>query len=364
VKFVRVRGRHPIAVTLSLMGLVGACGGDHDAGLGAGGSAAQDGGGTGGVVQTGGSGSGSTGTGGNGPTDASSGVGGAAGTGGSMRAGGSAGMGGSAGTGGNAGTGGGANTDATGGTGGTSDGGFGADGASADAAADAPTDAQDAAPEVASATDGGATDARTTDAGSVQDAPGDAAPSCDGGNNPYAYTFDTTTQGWGKWVADLSNPNGTRLEHAANEGMPCPGALRLSVDFSYGQTASAAIFYGDSMNGVPADWSGKSKLHAWIKLESGMATALNGIQLFVQNASVRGPRVFDYDNWNNAWLSGWVFSDNGWHEEVLDLTNGFSGSTSLINQIGVQVDPLASAPAGGPASPGTIVVDIDNVWLE
>jgi len=103
-------------------------------------------------------------------------------------------------------------------------------------------------------------------------------------------------------------------------------------------------------------------------LVSGAIAALNGAQLFVLNATIQGQTIVHNANWNDAWMPATLLADNAWHEAVLDLTPNapipFQGTTSVINQIGVQIVPFPAQLPGGPNTPGTMVIDVDTVWLE
>jgi hypothetical protein len=284
-----------MVLSLGVVGVAGTLGCGSDNG---------GGGGTGGHSGTGGhAGSGNAGAGGKGGTGGGGNVAGTTGAGGTGEAG-SAGGGGAGGTGGGAGG-------SAGGTGGSAGG-------------------------------GGATGVCTTSF------PGRLLFDFDGGANA----------GWGA-VVDGDNANSGLAPSFGStlaDGHTCPGAIMVDVPFtaySSKEAVSATFNYGTA-----ADWTGFSKLHFWIKIETSTIAELNGVQTFIQS---NGYAIYT-SQFTNA---SPTFVNGDWQEVVMDLDPSSNTPVlSTVNQLGVQVLLASAAPSAGPATPNPVTFLVDDIWLE
>jgi hypothetical protein len=174
------------------------------------------------------------------------------------------------------------------------------------------------------------------------------------------YNFNTSVQGWGGGTYQA--PAGLVTAFAAAEGHSCLGAAQLTIPFAtYGQNADIEI-----NPGPPMDFTGKSKLHFWAKVTvAGGATAgIAAIQFYV-NTGGYSKYSGNYINLTQTLSDGGSFSDGNWHEGVYNIAaNTANIVVGVINQFGVQIVTPGSAPGGGPASPPTVVLVVDDVWLE
>ncbi len=211
---------------------------------------------------------------------------------------------------------------------------------------------------------GGKTDGGTdSGAGGAADAHADTGPvdttpcvTSFGAGNQLLYSFDS---GYGNWFAEVQNL-GYSFGFSPTEHNTCPGALSMTVDFvSYGDPgASVSTTFGNT----PANWTGFSKLHIWVKLVTTDYTAINGIQSFINSNGYA-----NYSN-SNVFLGGSTFSDGAFHELVFDLNhpNTSTGAVffSVINKMGVQLLVKGAPTEGGVPSAAPVDVLIDDVWLE
>jgi len=103
------------------------------------------------------------------------------------------------------------------------------------------------------------------------------------------------------------------------------------------------------------DWTGKSKLHAWYKVDTASGTShINFLQFF---ANTSGFNHYISTNASGTW------DDGAWYEIVVDLnTTGFIKND--VKQFGLQINLKSTAPTGGPAVPPTTSVYLDDIWLE
>ena len=116
------------------------------------------------------------------------------------------------------------------------------------------------------------------------------------------------------WTADVTGL-GYTFNGVTNDGNTCPGAISLTVQFNAFGNPGEDVSYG---YGTAADWTGFSKLHAWVKLVTSTYAAVNGVQPFVQSNS--------YNSYVNGGFVGQsTFSNGAWHELVLDFAHpGFA----------------------------------------
>jgi hypothetical protein len=144
-------------------------------------------------------------------------------------------------------------------------------------------------------------------------------------------------------------------------GHTCPGSLAATTNFEGMQYPILQQFLFD---GTAGDWTGYTKLHAWIKVVMSPSTDIGSAGTFVQNYSFA--HGFDTDG---SGVTG--ASDQNWHESVLQLvpTAADAGSNGYdpgaINQFGVQAGAggTAYSAADGGALP-VATVYIDDIWLE
>jgi hypothetical protein len=183
------------------------------------------------------------------------------------------------------------------------------------------------------------------------------------------YNFDTGSTtvptGWAPGKAYLTTDaglNAATLSVSLTEGKFCPGALKAVLPFtSYtafdvdGGAVGAVIQYATG-TGVVLDWTGKTKLHGWAKIDTSNGVGhLGFIQLYANTA--------DYGHYISAQPSGGIFADGAWHEMIVDLTgNGFV--LTNVKQYGLQVSLKSTAPSAGPVTPVTTTVYLDDLWLE
>ncbi|GHN01080.1 hypothetical protein WSM22_25690 [Cytophagales bacterium WSM2-2] len=174
------------------------------------------------------------------------------------------------------------------------------------------------------------------------------------------YSFDANLQGWG--AGTFQAPAGLAAAFTSAEGHSCPGAGKLTIPFAtYGQNADIEINPGPAM-----DFTGKSKLHMWAKIQipAGTAAAINGVQAYV-NTGGYSKYKGNFVSFSGALPGGGSFSDGNWHEIVFDIAGNLSSITvSVINQFGLQILLQGSAPGGGPATPPQVILLIDDVWVE
>ncbi len=73
----------------------------------------------------------------------------------------------------------------------------------------------------------------------------------------------------------------------------------------------------------------------------------------------------NFIGFSNTLPDGGSFADGNWHEILFDIA-GNSGSITVndIDQFGVQIVTAGSAPGGGPATPPSVTLFVDDVWLE
>ncbi len=239
----------------------------------------------------------------------------------------------------------------------TADTGTGAGGSNADARADVATD---------KGTDTGSGD---TSADMAVDTPVDTGHDASGpcvtdygAGNPVQFAFDGGANGG--WVVFQTHYTGnpdplfTRsLAASFTEGHSCAGALLEALNFaSYGQSGAIEYFYGVSPAG--ANWTGYKALHAWIKMETATPSEVSGVVFYMKS----GNQVF----YQSAFAAGSALAD--WHEVVIDLTRAPSNGTGVaindVQQIGFETFLNATPAAGAPATPSSVYVLADDIWLE
>jgi hypothetical protein len=201
----------------------------------------------------------------------------------------------------------------------------------------------------------------------------DAASSCTtalgdftdaGGQLLYGFDGGTLT-GWLAQTMDSADAGlvGT-LGDTLTDGHACPGALTLTAPFTaYGSQENAQALV--SLGG--ANWTGRTKLHSWVKLETASYPGISGVQAYVQTDS--------YAYYTDQFVDSAVLADGAWHEIIVDLvdlsndsyTNVPDGGTidlAAVSALGVQVSAPTTAPAGGPTAPSTATLLVDDIWVE
>ncbi len=175
------------------------------------------------------------------------------------------------------------------------------------------------------------------------------------------YSFDSNLQGWS--AGTYQAPAGLSTAFTTGDGHSCPGAAQMTIPFaSYGQNADIEI----NPYPNPLDFTGKSKLHFWARVQvpAGTEAAINGVQAFV-NTGGYSKYKGNFVGYANTLSDGGKFSDGNWHEIVFDIAGNLGSITvNVINQLGVQIVTQGSAPGGGPATPPTVTLTVDDVWLE
>ena len=173
-------------------------------------------------------------------------------------------------------------------------------------------------------------------------------------------SFDSNLQGFG--AGSYQAPTGLAASQTTGQGHSCPGAAQLLIPFaSYGQNADLEI-----NPGPPMDFTGKTTLHFWVKVQipASTAAAINGVQAFV-NTGGYSKYKGNFVGFSNALPGGGSFADGNWHEIIFDIAGNLGSITvNVINQFGIQIVTAGSAPGGGPATPPTVTLFVDDVWLE
>ncbi len=174
------------------------------------------------------------------------------------------------------------------------------------------------------------------------------------------YSFDTNLQGWGGGTYQRLQAYHLNLQQ--RRAHSCPGAAQLNIPFTaYGQNADVEISPGPPMN-----FTGKTKLHFWAKVQipAGTAAAINGVQAFL-NTGGYSQYKGNFVSFSNTLADGGSFADGNWHEIIFDIA-GNAGSITIsdIDQFGVQIVTMSSAPGGGPSVPPMVKLFVDDIWIE
>jgi hypothetical protein len=137
----------------------------------------------------------------------------------------------------------------------------------------------------------------------------------------------------------------------------CVGSLKGTFPFtSYTLFTSAQTANESGVLGYTGavDWTGKSRLHAWVKVDGANGVNHIGYLQFFATSSTGG---YQSQVDNGAWYNA------TWHEIVWDLpTTGWSKAG--VTSYGLQVNLKSAAPSGGPATPPVTIVYLDDIWLE
>jgi hypothetical protein len=206
---------------------------------------------------------------------------------------------------------------------------------------------------LASGAEGGLADSGSD--GSVNDAAGPLAPSLlFGFDNPGGLDL-----GWSGYTGSNST---ALLGETVTDGYTCPGALAMNVTYSgYGVNSGAIFNYGGGA--AAKDWTGRTKLHAWIKLTTSDYTVLGGVQQIVDS---NGYAVHRY----GGYLPATLLSDGKWHESVVSLVPPAPDAATvdyvptIVNEFQFQLLSQGAQVDGGPAAPPPAALLVDDIWLE
>jgi hypothetical protein len=139
-------------------------------------------------------------------------------------------------------------------------------------------------------------------------------------------------------------------------GFGCPGALSLALTYTaYGVNSGLDRFY-TSGGGATQDWTGRVRLHFWVKVVTSDYTTINGLEEFVQSGST----LKQY----SPFLTGSSLAGGGWVQSVVDLTPGANFDPTTVAGFEVQLQTIAAGIDGGPAAPPAATVLVDDIWLE
>ncbi|MBV9948402.1 MAG: hypothetical protein JOZ69_16240 [Myxococcales bacterium] len=191
-------------------------------------------------------------------------------------------------------------------------------------------------------------------------APGDAAS--EGGTHLdplLLFGFDNGSNlGWGSNAVTGATVS---LGATLNDGHACLGALQLYTTYTaYNANPLVQFVYGGNAAGA-MNWSGRSKLHVWLKVTTSDYTALSGARAFVLSNN--------YVSFGSPLVGAATLADRLWHETTVDLTpppagGGSALDPSVINGLGAQIVNQSAATAGGPAAPSPTTLLVDDIWLE
>jgi hypothetical protein len=366
----RSKGTLAVLLGAAALALVApSCGGDDDDTTATGGKGGAGGkAGTGGTASgTGGSKSGTGGaTGGNksGNTGGAVGTGGAStgGTGGAEETGGTATGGKGGGTGGK-----------DGGTGGTATGGTkadaGAGGTGAEGGAEGGMGPEGGTGQGGSVNppEGGSAGESTGGAPQGGEAGAGGGPSCPAAARTNVATFDGgVISGWAVQVSKNVLAPGTPdptlvMSGSTTEGHDGAGAVKTVITWTgYGSSTAQysgqqiQLYHYDSLN-----WTCKTKMHGWMKVtmpggpDSEDYATIFGWQLTVNS----GPSYSFKSSFSK-------YTDEQWHEFVVDLTDTDNVHLDDIRVLGDFISTMDTQPSGAPAVPPETTIYYDDLWIE
>jgi hypothetical protein len=139
------------------------------------------------------------------------------------------------------------------------------------------------------------------------------------------------------------------------DGHTCNGALDLAVTTyaQYGTNVQAYFNYGGSAQ----DWTGYTKLHAWLKIVSSDYSTIQGVEPRVDSSGYA-------DKLFGGFVSGSTFADGGWHETVVPLTAGASYVPAGVNGYQFELQLVGAKPGGAAATPPAATLLVDSIWIE
>ncbi|HVY25655.1 MAG TPA: hypothetical protein VHB79_03860 [Polyangiaceae bacterium] len=192
---------------------------------------------------------------------------------------------------------------------------------------------------------------------------GGSAPACvwKAVGSTYSDGFDGGLDGNGFDIAvTMSSMTSTLGATASSEwdeavGKTCPGALRLEAVFKGYASGQAPdeVAIAD-LRFTEADWTGRTKLHAWVRV-SPVKAPITGVQFFlISGSSYLYKSVFDDGS----------FGAGQWYELVLPLVPGASYDPKLVQRLGVKITLRRDGAANNPPQAPTVDVWLDDVWVE
>jgi hypothetical protein len=247
------------------------------------------------------------------------------------------------------------------------------DGSPLDAApGDAQPDASDAGPDATSA-DGAALDAAdaSADAPSEAGSPGDASEGggCtttiglfdDSGTAQLLFGFDSPTDinTFTAYTFPASASTDT-LTQSPTEGAPigCPGAAALNLTYSAYGVQSGIDYDFPTLQ----DWTGRVRLHMWIKLVTSDYTTINGVQPIA--FSETAPNTTFLDQFGQ-FLAGSAFAGGTWVELVTDVSTANANFVpTAVTGFEIRLTTVSTMADGGPAAPPSATLLVDDIWLE
>jgi hypothetical protein len=174
------------------------------------------------------------------------------------------------------------------------------------------------------------------------------------------FGFDGVTggapAGWITSTSDEGTDAGSlfTLGSSSTVGDTCPGSLELTARFmAYGESVEVEYNYAPA-----TDWTGRTMLHASVMITASETdfAALIGTNSFVQSNN--------YADFTAQFTVAATFSDENWHEISLALQTGSSYDPTAVNQFAIQLLTSSEKPDGGPAAPGSVVMYVDDIWIE
>jgi hypothetical protein len=219
------------------------------------------------------------------------------------------------------------------------------------------------------ASEGAATDAMseggdaTTDGGVCVTTIASLGRSADAGEGGAAPTvlfdFDASTADAGldpnfsNSTYPTANATGT-LSLTSADGHPCDGALKLAVTF----TACGPhddIYYNYGSGSSAKNWTGYTKLHAWLKVVTTDYSDIQGVEPRVDSNGYAS-QLF------GGFVSGATLADGAWHESVSILAPGSDYVPAAINGFQFEFQTTSCGPDGGVPPSATLL--IDSIWIE
>jgi hypothetical protein len=152
------------------------------------------------------------------------------------------------------------------------------------------------------------------------------------------------------------------------EGHICPGALALNATATaYGVNAGLNFNFGNPGQ----DWTGRKRLHFWIKLVTSNYGAFNGVVELVQSNNFGDTRYGTSQTSPPGYFAATAYSGGGWIESVVDLTPPPQDAGDAVapdydpanvNYFEIRLIALPVPDGGGSPPPATLLVD--DIWLE
>jgi hypothetical protein len=140
---------------------------------------------------------------------------------------------------------------------------------------------------------------------------------------------------------------------SSTEGHSCPGSLTMTGAFTaYGN--------GDKLMALVnfnANWATPKayvRLHAWVKVQIPTTGTLDLSSVHIQ------ANTNNFTGYTESSLPASTFLDGDWHEITHALVVGTNYVPENVNQMGIQIFPLAA----GTDTPVPVTIFIDDIWLE